>query len=582
MKHIVKSYNGLPKKIIGNNRNMFILTLPDAPKIDPSIAWRSNSEKDIAEAINSGKANGGVNVWYSNRDGGHANVYRDTDERRNILVMPQGDHPNHSRLVSNGLVLENASVAFQGVSVTRFQTEPPWAQTPTEAMYRSGILMFNPEHLDFDKTDNFAVLSPYVMTSIGSSGSEKDHVKQCYTIASLINPTYWKWLLDNNKATGAIMSLFLCSLEGGYLSDYSHKPAINRTTIKKIDKNFIDYITSMEKMPFISIDTEDQVDIGKTSQAIYLTEKNKNKKKSIRVKAFSDGSMPLEWHIKPINGKVNVTVVESNDYEATVDIEFINNGMFYTERSDGLTQLSRRSDVLISASSNGYFSPPCYISYYVPFGQETPVSYKTVKLSEEIEFDGTRGIETSFIGNQEAVSMSCWFKLNGKQGSDTNIISARQSNNSQVSVRLEPEGFDLVNGRKSTKVNATLLEWNHVAVTANATETLFYLNGKQIHKTEGIKLEDVLWELAIAKSRYGIELKGFIRNSVWYFGPVWSSEQISEMASKFPNDTPDDTDNTDNPLIDDEKDEIIRDLRETLVQVRKLADQVQELVDETI
>lgn len=573
MKHVLKTTSKLPRVTVGN-REMFVVELPDAPAIDPAVAWRSSSERSIREAIATGRANGGRNVWYCNRDNGHAVVYKNA-EQRNILELPGSDHPNYGRLVANGLLLENASIAINQTSVSRFQTGSPWTQAPTEALYRSGILMFNPEHRDYDLFDNFEVLSPYIFTSVGSSGSEKAHVQRCYEIASLIEPNYWQWLLDNQRASGAVMSLFLASLDGGYLDPDTHRPAIDRTRIAgRVDEQLIEYVTGLQAMPWVSIDTEDPVNLGKPSQAIYLTEDARQDGRKLRVTATADGSLPLEWHIMPLRGDVQVTIVESSDTGAVIDIEFTNRGAFLTRRSDGLTQLSRRSDVLIAASSGGYFSPPCYVSYHVPFGQERNVDYQSVEFAGEHRFDGTRGIETSFVGNVQAVSMAAWVKPDGDQPGDANVICAYQSGNS-LSLRLESDGIECVAGRKGSRVKLPKFTgYTHVAATVDANEAIFYVGGVEVHRAEGFKFEDKEWELSIAKSRYGVPLRGAIRGALWHFGPAWSAHLIASMAVDDREPAPEPKPEPHPDPEPDRRDAVIAELRGAISQIAQIVHSV--------
>lgn len=204
----------------------------------------------IREKLNAwhrdGKAAGNVGDFYENRDGRHSNL----GNKR----LPQVTHIVHGAKLArlgHGLptaavysrpTLGNASLAYRSGhfrrslprhAMTRARSVPALA-----AMYANNQMYVIPEHQDFGegKPDRFPANQPYLLISVGSSGSDQPHLRGLFAALAALQPRTKQTLIEQRAIAPTLQYLYRWTRKGidgrdDYLSAKAHPTAFARNAI---------------------------------------------------------------------------------------------------------------------------------------------------------------------------------------------------------------------------------------------------------------------------------------------------------------------------------------------------------------
>jgi len=230
---------------------LIVAHLAEPPATDQPVVGEEELGA-IREKLNAwyrdGKAAGNVGDFYENRDGRHSKL----GNKR----LPQVTHIVHAdkqqaRRLGHGLptavvysrpTLGNASLANRSGyfrrslprrAMTRARSVPVLAE-----MYANNQMYVIPEHKDFGegKPDRFPANQPYLLISVGSSGSDQPHLRGLFAALAALPPRTKQTLIEQHAIAPTLQYLYRWTRKGidgrdDYLSARAHPTAFARDAI---------------------------------------------------------------------------------------------------------------------------------------------------------------------------------------------------------------------------------------------------------------------------------------------------------------------------------------------------------------
>lgn len=222
--------------------------LPDAPaRPVESVAGHGAVGDLLREWAAAGTAAGLVGDLYDNHDGGHSDLdhggfpgltrikFDDVTRARKYDTGVQ------VMFVYNGVVIGNCSMAMVGTP--HWRSMPRLAMMDAKAMlvqynqYVSNHLYFYPEHQDYDSGpdghgDVYPANTPYVVTSQGSSGSDRPFMDAVACTLAAFRPETKQWLTRSGALMPTVQMIMRHCLKpigkpAAYLTGAAHPPVFS-------------------------------------------------------------------------------------------------------------------------------------------------------------------------------------------------------------------------------------------------------------------------------------------------------------------------------------------------------------------
>ncbi len=217
------------------------------PAIDPSLPVVGRSEDDAAAGYlrrlsAQGKAAGFQGIAYDNRDRGHSSLPIDlfprlarwsySTELRNAGL----DYGLAGSILLPGITFGNSSTAITSGpfprSLPRYAMTYPGEPERAFNLYQSNNLHVYPEHRDHDVADLYPANWPYMITSQGSSGSDKPFLRAIALTLASFGPETRERLREEGLIAPTLQMILRRSQSGvrsrqDYRSSIAHPPVFD-------------------------------------------------------------------------------------------------------------------------------------------------------------------------------------------------------------------------------------------------------------------------------------------------------------------------------------------------------------------
>ncbi len=359
-----------------------------------------------------GTAAGLHGILYDNHDADHSNMhydwfpelarieYCDAAKKSKTMMYGAGDIHRGLQLlfVHNAPVIGNASVA---------QTQGPfWRSMPRVVManasaaalvadqYVNNMMYFYPEHRDHDPEaggghgDTYPANVPYVITSQGSSGSDRAFMDAvAATIAAFQHDTQ-RFLIEKRLLMPTVQMIFRSSRKpvagrDDYLSGKAHPPVFDEATldVERMVRMAHD-MTPGQVPPLVRLEVEseylgrpgiDYFEVGHaerlfdTVSAIARVARSARERRtmvaSVAKTEDPDGT-PLSFVWRLLHGdqdRVRITPLDPRGTRAEIVVDWHPRAVY-----PGSDLPSARVDVGVFAEKDGRLSAPAFITWYFP------------------------------------------------------------------------------------------------------------------------------------------------------------------------------------------------------------------------
>lgn len=204
---------------------------------------------ELAALVGRGQAAGNVGDLYDNRDDGHSRLLRDPERPAQLTHVAYEEGPRARRLhyglntafVFDAITFGNSSTALGGPnwrSQTRMALTSPGGAERLWRLYAHNHLYVFPAVHDFfsEKSgwrgDVFPAYTPYVIASVGKSGTDRPFLEAIRAILAAFTPKTKAALKDRRLITPTVQQILRRTFRGaegrnGYLSASAHPTAFD-------------------------------------------------------------------------------------------------------------------------------------------------------------------------------------------------------------------------------------------------------------------------------------------------------------------------------------------------------------------
>lgn len=383
----------------------FLLLQPQADysalRQSPIDASDSPLATKIQGWFEAGTAAGNMGDFYENRDGGHSRL--DTKRFGQMTVLKFGDRLKADKLdfglkthvFNSRPTIANASLAMTGTtfarSMARLILHNPEMSPRLYAMYRMGNFTFYPEHHDHDGVDLFAVNTPYLVISQGSSASDQPFMQAFAQTLASFQPAVKERLQQQGMLGPTVQMIFRWSNEGvgnaeNYLTGRAHPTVFDASHLRPDAMAEMAHAIKPDCLPPIALirltretpprQGVDYFDDGvgellmETPCAIGRIARSVQRHRTLRVSATDSVDLhqrPLNYHWVVLRGdpaKVKIEPLNASKTEVEITLD-------YQPQTNGPGSIkSSRVDIGVFVDNGVYYSPPAFISVWYPPNEE--------------------------------------------------------------------------------------------------------------------------------------------------------------------------------------------------------------------
>jgi hypothetical protein len=354
-----------------------------------------------------GSAAGHYGDLYDNHDGGHSALNTGQFPQLSPVVFsPEARELDlHSglqaRILYNRPTIGNSSTATVGNPFWRSQTR--WAMVSPHAMavlyaqYASNQMYFYPEHNDYDPGHNgrggfgdaYPANIPFVITSQGSSGSDKPFMDAVACTLAAFRPETKEFLVAHGALMPTVQMIFrLCNANVVspeiYLTGRAHPPVFQSGNLDAAAMVRMAHDMTRDAVPplaRIRVIREDQAVRGRdffaaagterifdTPAAVARIYRSTQYERRMTVSAEESADLngrPLRWQWVVLSGdEKRIRITPRNRSGSVVEIV-----MPWQERhpiEPGSRMESNRADIGLFVNNGRYDSAPAFVSFYFP------------------------------------------------------------------------------------------------------------------------------------------------------------------------------------------------------------------------
>ncbi|MGF1451739.1 MAG: hypothetical protein ACFB21_06660 [Opitutales bacterium] len=351
----------------------------------------------LNQKYESGLVAGNVGDLYENRDSGHSRLrlsyfpqltpveYRLSAPERLPLTGVQ------TRVVHPRPTIGNASLAVTAGMPPRSLPRMLFHNTPygptQYLLYRANQIYLYPEHRDHDDVDHFALNTPYLLITQGSSGSDRPFLQAIAATLAAFKPEVKIRLTEEGMLMPVLQYLLRSSYrtnEGDYFNGISHPTVFNIDHLdvsRMVHDAFALRGDSLPPLAMLKVLKEPSEESGVSSFDAGLSEEllttpcaiarlARGKAGSLTyrlsaLKSFDLNEKPLTYQWKILRGNpesihIRPLLSDHSIVEITID---------YPDAPTLANPESFRIDIGLFASNEAHSSPPAFFSVYFPPNQ---------------------------------------------------------------------------------------------------------------------------------------------------------------------------------------------------------------------
>lgn len=383
----------------------FLLFRPDVDYAGLREAPVDQSDNALGQRIQAwydeGEAAGNVGDFYENRDGGHSKLKLERFAQFTSLKYDQelkkrgADYGAKVKIVNERPTIINASLAMLGKtlgrSMARLILHNPELAPELYTQYRMSDICFYPEHKDHDPKlgDLFAVNTPYLIISQGSSGSDRPFMNAVAQTLASFRPAVKERLHQRGMLAPTIQMILRWSNRGvgnaeNYLTGVAQPTVFHKNKLNPEAMVEMAHAMTMDCLPPLAMirmtaETEPQLGVDyfdsdvdekllDTPCAIGRIARNLNHSRTFRVSAadsFDIHNRPLNYHWVVLRGnedKIDIRPLNASKTEAEITIAY--HPVTTSAGKPSIT--SHRVDIGVFVDNGEYCSPPAFISIWYP------------------------------------------------------------------------------------------------------------------------------------------------------------------------------------------------------------------------
>lgn len=395
----------------------------DAIRQRPIIVGVGTLNDQLRAWYAAGSAAGNVGDIYDNRDRGHARLGLATyPQMTRVDYVPEAvavglDYGVQSRLLHDAVTLGNSSTALTQGFFWRSISRVSMLESPGAAwlylQYRANQLYLYPEHNDYDPEpaghgDVFPGNTPYILTSLGSSGSDQPFLNALTMALAAFRPEVKQHLSSKGQLMPALQMVFRRSNrpvtnDAVYLTGIAH-PAVFDSTQLDLDRllNMAHDLTITNLPPLVELKVvsedrfnvgRDYFDVAERGEMLFTTPCSiarvwRSTARTRRMVVSAAGShapdrRPLTFHWSVLCGDPKEVVITPRNSDASI-VEITFNWQPRHALHPGSAMRSNRIEIGAFASNGTLWSAPAFISFmtlenerreYAPDGRILSVVY---------------------------------------------------------------------------------------------------------------------------------------------------------------------------------------------------------------
>ena len=343
-----------------------------------------------------GTAAGLAGDYYDNHDHDHSNM--------NYAAFPQltrieysADAKKHrvsrglqTRMLFNGVTIGNASVAnvrkpFWRSMTRQFMSDAISTQL-VYSQYINNHIYFYPEHRDFDPKpygDTFPANTPYVITSLGSSHSDKPFMEAVACTIAAFRPEVKTKLVRNGQLMSAVQMIFrYCNKniqsDVRYLSGRAHPAVFDSSQLDVAEMALMAHAMKAETLPpmvqlrvvnesrdvnYFHFDPTEEM--FTTPAAIARVYRTLSAEKTIIIDASGSRDLndrKLSFHWKVLEGDADKVVIKPLKEDGSLAKITLR---YHPRRKSKHTKLDcDRIDIGVFADNGDFYSAPAFVTSY--------------------------------------------------------------------------------------------------------------------------------------------------------------------------------------------------------------------------
>ncbi len=352
-----------------------------------------------------GTAAGLHGVLYDNHDRDHSNMSYDQFPQ---LARVEYSQEAKQRGLDFGLqvhfghsapLIGNASVAMTSGPFWRSMTRLAMSQEATARVqllhYLQNQLYFYPEHNDHDENygDVFHANTPFVVTSQGSSGSDREFMDACMATTAAFQPETQKKIFQAGLLAPTLQMILRRSLKGietpeNYLTGAAHPSVFDGTTLNPEGMVRLAHSIAPVELPPLALLNVELEALGRPgidyfeagpAEAIFTTPvaisrmvRSTAKTRSLTVSAAQSkdfNNLPLTFEWRLLRGDpalVRIQPLGEKGDRAKIEVDWATSRPIPTDPS----RSSFRVDVAVFAFNGHHYSAPSFLSWAFPQCEE--------------------------------------------------------------------------------------------------------------------------------------------------------------------------------------------------------------------
>jgi hypothetical protein len=384
----------------------------------PITTWKHEAGEWLRQWWAGGTAAGNGGDLYDNRDGDHSNLPRE--------LFPQLTYVEYAPeakalelhwgitaqlMLHGGTVIGNASVAsvigpfWRSMTRAAYTSAGPLGLLP--AQYFGNQIYFYPSHRDYQPGrdgklpdgrdggygDVFPANTPYVITSLGSSGSDQPFLQAVAATLAAFQPETKQALASRGLIAPTVQYILRRSLNTvnsreDYLSGKAHPPVFDA---KHLDAKRMVTMAhelrpgALPPVIILRVESEDRPTPGRdffepvdseelftTAAAIARVMRSTQLRRAIRLNASGSRDVsqrPLRFHWVLLQGdprKVRIQTLDATGSRAEIQVEW--HPRFPIPGPPGMA--ANRVDIGVFADNGVHLSAPAFVTWYCPDNQE--------------------------------------------------------------------------------------------------------------------------------------------------------------------------------------------------------------------
>ena len=377
----------------------------------------------LREWAKEGTAAGLHGVLYDNHDRDHSNMsYEQFPQLARVEYCEEAkqrglDFGLQSHFGHNAPLIGNASVAMTAGPFWRSMTRLAISQEPTARVqllhYLQNQLYFYPEHNDHDENygDVFHATTPFVVTSQGSSGSDREFMDACMATTAAFLPETQKKIFQSGLLAPTLQMILRRSMKGidtpeNYLTEAAHPSVFDGTKLNPEGMVRLAHAMTPDQIPPLALLEIEKEALGRPgieyfeagpAEAIFSTPvaisrmvRSTAKTRSMTVSASKSkdlNNLPLTFEWRLLRGDpslVRIKPLGEKADRAEIEVDWSTAQPIATDP----TRSSFRVDVAVFAFNGHHYSAPSFLSWafpqceeraYHPDGRIDTVAYRIPK-----------------------------------------------------------------------------------------------------------------------------------------------------------------------------------------------------------